>query len=113
MNAPPQNAPAGAAAGPRQETVDAITRVLRETLRLGPEARIEPDTPLVGGEHDLDSLDTLLLITTLEKQFGVKLFEAGAAGTGSGNGGQGRGTIDRGAFASVKTLARYVDSKRA
>ncbi len=40
---------------------------------LGPETEINPDTPLFGGEFDLDSLDALLLMQSLEKTFGFKV----------------------------------------
>ena len=68
--------------------------MIRRDLNLDADEPIEDDTPLVGGEMDLDSLDVLMLITSIEKQYGVKIKsdEDGKA-----------------AFASVATLAAYID----
>lgn len=52
------------------ERLDAL---IRRDLKLGPDIKIEPDTVLFGGELDLDSLDALLLVQSIEKEFGVKV----------------------------------------
>ncbi len=87
--------------GDKQEAVVTIERIkviLRRDLKLGDDAAIADDMPLAGGEFDLDSLDMLLLITSLEKAFGVKIVE---------------GSITREAFASVRTLAAFIESALA
>src|SRR5437762_1070055 len=78
-------------------TTERIKTILRRDLKLGEDARIADDMPLVGGEFDLDSLDLLLLITSIEKEFGIRIVE---------------GAIRREAFASVATRGRVVDSAR-
>ena len=77
--------------------MERIKAILRRDLKLGEKAVIEDDMPLVGGDLDLDSLDLLLLITSVEKEFGIK-FAAGGAG--------------REAFKTVETLARFIESQR-
>lgn len=42
-------------------------------MKLGPDAPIPPDMAFSGGDIDLDSLDILLLVTSVEKEFGVKI----------------------------------------
>lgn len=50
-----------------------IKALLRQDLKLGDDAQIDDQMPLIGGEFDLDSLDVVLLIGSIEKEFGVKL----------------------------------------
>jgi acyl carrier protein len=78
-------------------TVDRIRLILRRDLKLGEDARIDETMALAGGEFDLDSLDLLLLITSIEKEFGVKLVD---------------GSIKRETFETVATLAAFVDTAR-
>ena len=78
-------------------TVEAVKRVLRESLRLGPQTPIADDAPLTGGDHDLDSLDVVLVVTTLEKEFGMKILDR---------------SFDRRAFATVASLAEFIESRR-
>jgi acyl carrier protein len=75
--------------------IERIKEILRRDLKLGPDAKIEDDMALAGGEFDLDSLDLLLLITSLEREFGIKVKE---------------GSITRESFATVATLASFVQS---
>lgn len=53
--------------------IDRIVDIIRRDLMLGPDVVIEADTALLGGEFDLDSLDALLLMQSLEREFGFKL----------------------------------------
>lgn len=78
------------------ETIERVKKILRRDLKLGERAVIEDSMPLVGGDLDLDSLDMLLLITSVEKEFGIKIE----------HGGEGRE-----AFRTVETLARYIDAR--
>jgi len=55
----------------RASTGDRIKRILRRDLKLPEDARIEDGMPLLGGQFDLDSLDILLLVTSVEKEFGA------------------------------------------
>lgn len=82
-------APAGAMAR--------IERILRTELRLGDEAQIDADTPLAGGDYDLDSLDMLMIVTAVEKDFGIKIPSE---------------ELTRDAFESVGSLARFIDARQ-
>lgn len=53
--------------------IDRIVGIIRRDLKLGPEIDLAPDTVLFGGELDLDSLDALLLVQSIEKDFGIKV----------------------------------------
>lgn len=75
-------------------TSERIKRILRRDLKLPEDAVIADAMPLVGGQFDLDSLDILLLVTSVEKEFGIKIASE---------------KIGREAFASVATLSRFVD----
>lgn len=76
------------------ETIQRVKSVLRSSLKLDDAAPMADDMPLIGGEYDLDSLDILLIITSIEKDFGIQIRE---------------GTMDRKAFATILTLAEYVE----
>ena len=54
-------------------TTDRLVEILRRDLKLGPEIELAPDTVLFGGELDLDSLDALLLVQSIEKDFGIEV----------------------------------------
>jgi acyl carrier protein len=79
-------------------TADRIAALMRRDLKLGEGVAISPDTPLLGGDFDLDSLDVLLLVTSIEKEFGIKVAD---------------GAIGREAFKDVATLARFVDAAKS
>ena len=50
-----------------------VKALLRRELKLGEDAQIDDDMPLLGGEFELDSLDAVLLIGSLEKEFAFTL----------------------------------------
>jgi len=50
-----------------------VKTVLRRELKLGADAAIPDDMPLIGGDFELDSLDIVLLISAVEKEFGVSI----------------------------------------
>jgi len=79
------------------ETLDRIRTILRSSLKLDSGAEIGDEMPLIGGEYDLDSLDVLLVITTIEKEFGVRIRE---------------GVMDRSSFATLGSLADFVEKLR-
>ncbi|MFQ5494455.1 MAG: phosphopantetheine-binding protein [Phycisphaerae bacterium] len=54
-------------------TSDRIAGIIRRDLKLGDDVELTSDTVLFGGELDLDSLDALLLIQSIEKDFGIKV----------------------------------------
>src|SRR5688572_14447182 len=83
---------------PPTEMIERVKAILRRDLKLGSDAKIGDDMPLVGGSFDLDSLDLLLLVTSIEKEFGVRI---------------GDKQISREAFTSVATLAAFLESGRA
>ena len=68
--------------------------ILRRDLKLGADTPIDDATPLLGGDHDLDSLDILLLLTSVEKEFGIKIPNE---------------AVRAEAFRSVGSLAGYID----
>jgi 3-hydroxyacyl-[acyl-carrier-protein] dehydratase len=74
-----------------------IKTILRDDLKLGPNAVIPDDMPLIGGPADLDSIDVLLLVSTIEKKFGFKVPNE---------------AVGRSAFESVEALTRFVQANR-
>lgn len=76
------------------ETLTRVKAVLRTCLKVEAGTPLDDAMPLVGGDYDMDSLDILLLVTELEKEFGVKIREA---------------SMDKGAFSSVATLGDYIE----
>jgi 3-hydroxyacyl-[acyl-carrier-protein] dehydratase len=79
---------------PRPETLDQIKLLLRRDLKLGPDIPIPDDMPFEGTEADFDSLDILLLLTSIEKQFKVKIPSE---------------AVGKEVFRNVSTLAAYVE----
>lgn len=82
---------------PDPTLLDQIKSILRRDLKLGVAADIPDDMPLVGGDMDLDSLDILLLVSSLEKQFAIKIPSE---------------AVGRWVFTDVSTLAKYVQDNR-
>jgi len=54
------------------ELFDVVSDVLRTDLKLGA-VELTPETPLVGDELGLDSLDLLMVVTGTEKRLGIKI----------------------------------------
>ncbi len=54
-------------------SVERILTIIRRDLMLGADVELTADTPLFGGEFELDSLDALLLMQSLEREFGFKM----------------------------------------
>jgi len=79
-----------------QDTVRRLTAILRRDLRLGDGASLGAETLLAGADIDLDSLDILLLVTSIEKEFGIGIPNE---------------AVTREAFTSVGTLARFVQER--
>lgn len=75
-----------------------LKNMLRRDLKLGPDAPVADDMPLVGSDLDLDSLDILLLVTNIEKELGVRIPNE---------------AVGHAIFKDVATLARYVQDRRS
>jgi 3-hydroxyacyl-[acyl-carrier-protein] dehydratase len=83
---------------PSRETLDQIKVLLRRDLKLGPDIEIPDDMPFAGTAADFDSLDILLLLTSIEKQFGIKIPSE---------------VVGKEVFKNVSTLAGYVEREAA
>jgi 3-hydroxyacyl-[acyl-carrier-protein] dehydratase len=81
---------------PRPETLEQIKVLLRRDLKLGPDIPIPDDMPFAGTDADFDSLDILLLLTSIEKQFHIKIPSE---------------VVGKEVFRNVSTLAVYVDAQ--
>jgi len=57
----------------RDDIQSRVAGVLRRDLKLDASVTITDSMPLIGGEFDLDSLDVVMLIGSLEKEFGMKI----------------------------------------
>jgi 3-hydroxyacyl-[acyl-carrier-protein] dehydratase len=73
--------------------LEQIRTILRRDLKLGPDAPLPEDMPFFGGNVDLDSLDMLLLVTSIERQFGLRIPNE---------------AVGKEVFQNVASLARYV-----
>ncbi len=80
---------------PSDDTLNRVKRVIRACLKVDPAAPLSDSMPLVDGEYDLDSLDILLIVSELEREFEVRIVD---------------GAMDRNAFVSVETLAAFIES---
>ena len=78
------------------ELIQRLITLIRRDLKLAPSVHITEDMPLVGSDMDLDSLDILLLVTNLEKEFGIKV---------------GSQEVGHEPFRTVRTLAEFVAAK--
>ncbi len=79
---------------PSPQTLEQIKTLLRRDLKLGTDFEIPDDMPFFGSDIDLDSLDILLLMTSIEKQFKIKIPSE---------------AVGRQVFQSLATLASYVE----
>ena len=80
----------------RRETLDQLKLLLRKDLKLGPDIAIPDDMPFAGSEADFDSLDILLLLASIEKQFKIKIPSE---------------AVGKEVFRNLSTLAAYVDQQ--
>ena len=56
------------------DTIDAVRSVLRDALHLGERAaRLGPDSRLLGGLPEFDSMAVVTLLHALEQQFGIEI----------------------------------------
>jgi 3-hydroxyacyl-[acyl-carrier-protein] dehydratase len=57
----------------RADIYDRITAIMRKDLKIGEDIVISESTPFIGGEADIDSLDILLVLASVERDFGIKI----------------------------------------
>ncbi len=76
-----------------QQLRQRVIEILRRDLKLGADIRLDDDAPLFDSAADLDSLDMLLLVSSIEREFGFKMPSESLGET---------------TFRSVGTLTRYV-----
>ena len=74
-----------------------IQTILRRDLKLPADAPLPDEMPFVGGDVDLDSLDMLLVLTSIERQFGLRIPSE---------------EVGREVFQNVASLTRYVQENR-
>jgi 3-hydroxyacyl-[acyl-carrier-protein] dehydratase len=74
-----------------------VKDILRRDLKLGPDVAIDDDMPLFQGAIDIDSLDLLLVVASLEREFAVKIPSE---------------AVGESTFRTVATLVRYVQGHR-
>jgi len=83
---------------PRPEILARVKTIMRRDLKLGADFPIADDMPFFGGEADIDSLDVLLLLGSVEKEFGIKIPNE---------------AVGRQVFESVATLVGYIEQQIA
>lgn len=79
------------------QVLEKIKTILRQDLKLGPNADVPDDMQLIGGPVDFDSIDILLLVSSIERHFGFKIPNE---------------LVGRSAFETVSSLARFIQANR-
>ena len=79
-----------------RELLDQLKILLRRDLKLGPDIPIPDDMPFSGTEADFDSLDILLLLSSIEKQFKIKIPSE---------------AVGKEVFQNLSTLAAYIEQE--
>lgn len=79
------------------DTFAGVEKLMRRDLKLGGDIEINEHTPFFGSSADIDSLDILLLLGSIEKEFGLKIPSE---------------AVGREVFQDVGTLVRYIDEHR-
>jgi 3-hydroxyacyl-[acyl-carrier-protein] dehydratase len=87
-----------AAGLPISDTFARVEKLMRRDLKLGADIEIDQGTPFFGSNADIDSLDILLLLGSIEKEFGLRIPSE---------------AIGREIFQNVGTLVAYVEQHRA
>jgi 3-hydroxyacyl-[acyl-carrier-protein] dehydratase len=85
------------ASTPPSDTFARVEKLMRRDLKLGSDIEIRENTPFFGSSADIDSLDILLLLGSIEKEFGLKIPSE---------------AVGREVFQNVGTLVRYIDEHR-
>jgi 3-hydroxyacyl-[acyl-carrier-protein] dehydratase len=79
---------------PHTQTLRRVETIIRRDLKLGLDVPVTPDMPFFGGDADIDSLDILLLLSSVEKEFGLRIPSE---------------AVGREVFANVGTLVAYIE----
>ena len=79
------------------DILNKVRNILRRDIKLPADDPLPPESRLFGGEVDLDSLDMLLLITSIERQFNLRIPDR---------------AIGEAAFQTVGSLAKFVHDHR-
>ena len=79
------------------DTFARVEKLMRRDLKLGSDIEIQEQTPFFGSSADIDSLDILLLLGSIEKEFGLKVPSE---------------AVGREVFQNVGTLVRYIEQHR-
>jgi 3-hydroxyacyl-[acyl-carrier-protein] dehydratase len=87
-----------ASSPPTSDILGRVTTIIRRDLKLGPDVPVTPDMPFFGGDADIDSLDILLLLSSIEKEFGLRIPSE---------------SVGREVFANVGTLVSYLERHQA
>ena len=88
----------GMAVSSSPDILQRVQMLLRRDLKLGADVNITPDMPFFGGDIDIDSLDILLLVTSVEKEFGVKIPSE---------------RVGQDIFRTVSTLVDYIEQNQS
>jgi len=80
---------------PQTEILERVRTILRRDLKLGADAQLPDDMPFFGGDVDLDSLDMLLLVTSIEREFGIKIPSE---------------AVGKDVFQNIATLSQYIQN---
>src|SRR4051794_10163191 len=81
---------------PRPDMLARVKTIMRRDLKLGTDFPIADDMPFFGGEADIDSLDILLLLGSVEKEFGIKIPNE---------------AVGKQVFESIATLVNYIQEQ--
>jgi 3-hydroxyacyl-[acyl-carrier-protein] dehydratase len=57
----------------RPAVLDHVKTIMRRDLKLGDDIAIDETTPFIGGEADIDSLDILLMLASVEREFAIRI----------------------------------------
>jgi 3-hydroxyacyl-[acyl-carrier-protein] dehydratase len=60
----------------RAAILERVRTIMRRDLKLGNDIAIDESMPFSGGDADIDSLDILLMLSSVEKEFGIKITSA-------------------------------------
>jgi 3-hydroxyacyl-[acyl-carrier-protein] dehydratase len=74
-----------------------VKDILRRDLKMGNDVRIDDQMPLFNSDADLDSLDMLLLVSSIEREFGFRIPNEAVGQT---------------VFQNVDSLASYIEQNR-
>lgn len=81
------------------DTLNRVKKILRDTLNLGDRAeKLTPDSPLMGGLPEFDSMAVVTVVTMIEDELGVTIDDD---------------ELSADIFATVGTLTEFVAQKAA